>query len=142
MTKLSAHFTLEEMTVSQEAARRGLDNTPEGQALANLRKTANAMELVRAYLTHPILVSSGYRSPEVNRAVGGSKTSAHVQGYAVDFTSPGFGTPLQICRSIERSPLQFDQLIHEFGRWVHISFDPKNRRQVLTIDKNGTRNGL
>lgn len=137
MTKLTAHFSLEELTVSQEGARRGLNNTPDGQPLANLRKTANGMELVRAYLTHPIFVSSGYRSPEVNKAVGGSPTSAHVQGFAADFISPGFGTPLKICRTIECSPLHFDQLILEFGQWVHISFDPRNRREVLTAKKVG-----
>lgn len=136
-------FTYEEMTVSQTAARKGIDNKPTGAALTNLAKTAGNMVAVRLLLGNkPIIVSSGYRSPALNAVVGGSDTSAHTLGFAVDFTCPGFGTPLQIAKYIEQSGLQYDQLIHEFNSWVHISFDPRMRRQELTITSSGTVTGL
>ena len=89
------------------------------------------MERVRELLGNvAIKVNSAYRSPAVNKAVGGSKTSAHTLGYAVDFTAYGH-TPLTIANTLAKSDLKFDQLIYE-GTWVHISFDPKMRREVLT----------
>lgn len=129
--KLSPNFHLDEFTTSQTAGRLGLDNTPPAEVLEHLKRTADRMENVRAFLANPILVTSGYRSPAVNRAIGGSKTSAHVQGYAVDFICPGFGDPLKVCKALAGSGLTFDQLIEE-GSWVHLSFDPRGRRQVLT----------
>jgi putative chitinase len=81
-------------------------------------------------------VSSGYRGRALNRAVGGSRTSAHLSGHAVDFNCYGFGDPLAVCRAIAGSDLAFDQLIEE-GSWVHISFDPRMRRQVLTHRPDG-----
>ena len=136
-------FTLEEMTVSQTAARRGIDNTPTGKVLSNLSDTANHMLHVRSLLGNkPIIVSSGYRSPALNKAVGGSNNSAHTIGWAVDFTCPGFGNPLKIAKALAASDLQYDQLIHEFNSWVHISFDPRMRQQDLTINSSGTKPGL
>lgn len=138
-------FTLEEMTISQAAARYGINNMPKGSTLDNLWVTANKMKLVRDLLgSKPIIVSSGYRSPAVNKKVGGSDNSAHTKGWAVDFTCPGFGTPLEICEVISSSKIMddVDQLIHEYNSWVHISWDPRNRKQVLTIDRKGTRQGL
>lgn len=139
-------FTYEEMTVSQTAARRGISNDPEhAKTVLNLLYTAEMMVHVRKLLgDKPIIVSSGYRSPDLNKIVGGSDTSAHTQGWAVDFTCPGFGTPLEIAKKIAESKLmdEVDQLIHEFDSWVHISFDPRNRKQLLTINKSGTKSGL
>ncbi len=138
-------FTLEEMTVSQTAARIGLDNKPTGKTLENLRKTANLMVEVRKLLgDKPVIVSSGYRSPALNKVVGGSNSSAHTLGWAVDFICPGFGTPLQIAERIKMAPIfkKVDQLIHEYDSWVHISFDPRARKQTLTINKDGTEKGL
>ena len=113
--KLSEHFTLEEMTFSQTASREGIDNTPDKEALNYLHDLAAALEQVRTLLgNQSILISSGYRCPELNAAVGGSTTSAHMVGMAADLTSPPL-TPLEICRMIEASPLTFDQLIYEFG---------------------------
>lgn len=138
---LTNNFTLEEFTFSQEAQRKGLDNTPVKGILSKLINTAESMELVRNLLYGaPIIISSGYRSPEVNSAIGGSKSSQHMRGEAVDFTCPKFGTPEQIVRMIKNSVLDYDQLILEFNSWVHISFSDKNRRQTLIIDRNGTRN--
>lgn len=128
------------MTVSQAAARRGLDNTPTPDALANLRKTAQGLEAVRVVLGGaPIIISSGYRSVGVNFAVGGAKASQHMTGEAVDFTAPRFGTVVEVFNAIRRSGIKYDQLIQEFGAWVHISFSDKPRGQALIIDRNGTR---
>ena len=69
----------------------------------------------------------------VNKAVGGVDSSAHTQGWAVDFVCPDFGPPFEVCRKIVTSDLLFDQLIHEYGRWTHLSFAPTMRRQPLSI---------
>ncbi len=140
---LSPHFTLAEFTVSQQAARLGLDNQPTPEILQRLQTvTAPGMEAVRALLGEAIVISSGYRAPKVNRAVGGAATSDHQWGWCVDFTCPRAGSPLTVARRIADSEIDFDQLIHEFGSWVHISFSPRHRGQVLTIDRQGTRAGL
>jgi hypothetical protein len=137
---LSSHFTLEEMTLSQAAERLGLDNTPTPEALAALKKTCLGLEAVRMRLGGaPVVISSGYRSPEVNAAVGGAKTSQHLKGEAADFTAPQFGSPRAICDALADSDVPFDQLILEYGRWVHISFADKHRHEVLQIDRTGTR---
>lgn len=139
-------FTYEEMIVSQTAARHGIKNTPKDGAYHNLMENANNMLRVRKLMRNqPIIVSSGYRSPELNKLVpGSSNTSAHTLGYATDFTCPGFGSPLQIAHAIAESDIMddVDQLIHEYNSWVHISWDPRNRKQLLTINKNGTQKGL
>jgi len=98
-----------------------------------LLRSAFGMEGVRTLLGAPIIISSGYRSPEVNKAVGGAKNSQHTKGEAVDFICPGYGSPLKICKAIAASGIKFDQLIQE-GTWVHISFSDANRREVLTAD--------
>lgn len=142
--KLSEHFTLAELTVSQEAARRGIDNTPSPDVVANLRRTAELLEEVRALFGKPIIVTSGYRSTEVNRAVGGSGYSQHMVGQAADFSVPSWGSPLEVCRAIVAATpeIQFHQLIWEYAAWCHISWSDAPRRQVLTIDGRGTREGL
>lgn len=145
-TKLTEHFTLEEFVTSQSAARLGLPNKPGGQELVNIKRTAEVMERVRKLLGEkPVTVSSGYRSAAVNRAVGGASNSAHIVGLAVDFTVPGFGTPLEICHALAPhiGDLGVDQLIHEFGAWVHLGLSTgAPRRQALTIDHGGTRTGF
>lgn len=128
---LSPHFTLEEFTFSPEALRKGLDNTPDGEAIENLKRTADGLEEVRARLGYPIYITSGFRSLRVNASVGGSSTSQHMKGEACDFICPGFGTPQEICRAIRDSEIEFDQLIYE-GGWVHISFSDSPRRSILT----------
>lgn len=133
MTQLSKHFTLEEFTFSQTAVRNNIDNTPTPEALDNLFKTANLMEQVRDLLGgRPITVTSGYRSPKLNRGVpNSSKKSAHTQGLACDFICRGFGSPLEITKEIAGSIIGFDQLIYE-GTWVHIGLAEKPRREILT----------
>jgi hypothetical protein len=150
MTLLTPNFTLEEFTLSQTAARKGLPNvpSPHGQAHANLIRLAKAMETVRFILgDQPVLISSGYRSPEVNAAVGGSKTSAHMSGLACDFSCPRFGSPRDICKKLEphMRDLGIDQLIHEYDTWVHLGLRPADlapRHMALTIDTKGTRTGF
>jgi putative chitinase len=136
---LTYHFTLEEMTHSQAAARLGLDNTPPPDVLVQLRKTALGLEMVRALVQCPVVVSSGYRSPSVNQAVGGARSSQHMLGRAADITAPGFGRAVDLVRAIVHSPIPFDQCIWEFGSWCHISFDDNPRRQALVIDRNGVQ---
>jgi hypothetical protein len=145
---MTPHFTLAEFTDSQTAARRGLHNVPsaDSQARKNLQRVAETMEKVRFILgDKPILISSGYRSPMVNAAVGGSASSAHMSGLAVDFSCPGFGTPRAICKALEphMRELEIDQLIHEYDTWVHLGLrEDVPRHMALTIDTNGTRPGF
>jgi zinc D-Ala-D-Ala carboxypeptidase len=138
--KLSTHFTLAEFTTSQTAARRGIDNTPPPEVMAALHRTALGLEMVRALIQAPIQITSGYRSPALNKAVGGSARSQHTRGEAADIVAPGFGTPSDLVRAIVGHPeIAFDQCILEFGSWCHISFTDKPRRQALIIDRSGTR---
>jgi hypothetical protein len=136
--KLSEHFNLNEFTISQTATRKGIDNTPPEPVIERLRMLAATLERVRGLLGNsPIRISSGYRSKELNRAIGSSDNSAHVLGYAVDFTCPIFGTPKEVANEIAKSDIKFDQVIYE-GTWIHLSVDPRNRREVLTATfKNG-----
>lgn len=136
---LSQHFTLSELIVSQEAARRGIDNTPPFEIIDNLRRTAEALEEVRALLGGvPVVVSSGYRCPALNAVVPGSaKRSAHVLGLAADFTASRFGSPLEICTKIAASGIKYDQLIHEYGQWVHFGLsEGPMRQEELTVHAN------
>lgn len=132
---LSEHFTLEELVFSQTAVRKGINNDPSEAVKRNLQTLANNLERVRAILLSPIHISSGYRSPDLNREVGGSATSAHMDGYAADFTAPAFGDPQAIVRQLQRTGIKCDQCIME-GTWVHISFAPAMRNQFKTATFN------
>lgn len=146
--KLSPNFTLEELTVSDYAARHGLDNTPGNDHLHNLKRLAAFLEALRALLGKPISVNSAYRSPEVNTAIKGSKTSQHCFGTAADIRVAGM-VPDQVVKRIIASALPYDQVIREFsdpvrgGGWTHVSIpnmrDAKPRKMALIIDKQGTR---
>jgi zinc D-Ala-D-Ala carboxypeptidase len=148
MSKLTEHFTLQEFTDSQTAARKSINNVPPvgSPERKNLLRTAEVMEKVRTLLgDKPILISSGYRGPSLNAAVGGSKNSAHMSGLAIDFSCPSFGTPRAICKKIEphMEELGVDQLIHEFETWVHLGLTGgAPRHMALTIDAKGTRHGF
>lgn len=141
--RLSENFTLEELTASQTAARQGIDNTPPEGVINNLKRLAAALQEVRALLNHrAILVSSGYRSLELNQAIGGSATSDHCKGLAADFICPSYGTPNDIVRAIAASSLSFKQVIREFDKWVHLSIPEEGqepRKQALIIDRQGAR---
>ena len=144
MTQLSPYFSLEELTHSDTAVKLKLSNLPPAADLARLTATAKAMEAVRKLLGHSIKVSSGYRGLALNKAVGGARSSAHCIGYAVDFRCDGFGTPYDVCKAIAGSGIVFDQLIHEYGRWTHMSFDPRKRQMPLSIfnARKGYLNGI
>lgn len=130
---ISTNFTLLEATYSETAIRLGINNQPNEQQLENMKIAAQGMEQVRE-LTGPLRVNSWLRLPEVNIAVGGSAKSSHMDGWAIDCSSSKM-TPYVICKLVEESNIKFDQMIHEFGRWMHISFAPEMRMQKLTIFK-------
>lgn len=119
---LSPHFSLEELTATQQ---RGLDNTPPADVVENLKLLCDTLELVRMFLG-PMHINSGYRSVEVNAAVGGQATSQHCQGLAADFICPRFSLA-EVVRRIQLQHVTYDQLILEFGAWVHISCPPVGR---------------
>jgi hypothetical protein len=140
MATLSPRFKLRKLISSETAANQGLDNRPPVRLIRQLRRLTAGLERVRAITHHELHVSSGYRSPALNRIVGGSKTSHHMLGLAADFTCPRFGSPFRICKAILRNGMNFDQLIYEHGDaqdggWVHLSFGPKMRGMILTICK-------
>ena len=142
---LTQYFTLDELTASDVAARLGLDNTPPPSVVQNLHALAEKLEEVRCVLGRPVIISSGYRSPKVNAAVGSKATSAHLQGLAADFICPQFGSPLEVAEELAAAGVKFDQLINEYGRWVHIGLRAAYstwRGELLTIDRSGARIGL
>ena len=131
--KLSKYFTLAEMTASITARMNGINNQPSDAVLANLRNFCTLFfDRVRDMLGVPISPTSGYRCFQLNMIVGGSVNSAHVEGEAADFTVKG-KTPRQAIGEIVRSGIEFDQLIDEFGKWVHGSYSTRkpNRMQVM-----------
>lgn len=140
--QLSTNFSLEELTHSDLASRKGWDNTPNAQELANLKRLANFLEAVRTIVGKPIYINSGYRSKQVNDGVGSKDSSQHRLGCAADIRVQGM-TPDEVCRKIIASGLAYDQLIREFDAWTHISVPnyeiDRPRRQALIIDKQGTR---
>jgi zinc D-Ala-D-Ala carboxypeptidase len=127
--QLSPHFSLEEFTHSSTAIAIGDPNQPTQEHLVNLKKLAAHMEDVRALFGKLIEITSAYRNPKVNAAVGGVPTSAHALGHAADFHVHGVHD-LEAAKKIRDSGLKFDQLIYEKNRCVHISFDPQMRQQV------------
>lgn len=128
------NFTIEELVFSQTAVRFGIDNSPNDLVVSNLETLANGLEQVRKLLGDiPLTINSGYRCLALNSKIGGVKDSAHTLGFAADFTARKFGSPKAICEAIAASEIQFDQLIQE-GSWVHISFAPTMRRQLLTAN--------
>jgi len=130
---LSEHFTLDEATYSETAIRMHIDNQPNEQQLENMLTAAKHLEEVRN-VTGALRVNSWLRLPDVNVAVGGSKVSSHMDGWAIDCSSSAH-TPHELCQLVLKAGIKFDQMIHEYGRWMHISFAPEMRQQSLTIYK-------
>lgn len=138
--KLSKNLSLAEATKSTTAKRLGINNTPDEWVKENLRQVAiNVFQPLRDAFGCPIYVSSGYRSPELNTAIGGSKRSQHVEGRALDLDADVYGscTNAQIFSWLKEN-VEFDQLIWEFGDesnpdWVHVSYvyDGLNRKRCL-----------
>lgn len=147
--KLSPHFTLAELTASSKARERGIDNTPPPELLPRLVLLAEMLERVRSTLDAPVVVTSGYRCPELNRAVGGVTSSDHTQGHAADIVAPGCGTPYQVASLLAPlvSTLGIGQLILEGVKgkqWVHVSTHTpeKASNRVITITDAGARVGI
>jgi hypothetical protein len=133
--QLSPNFTLEEFTRSQTAKNRGISNKPLESHLANLRKLAATLEKVRALVGKGVIVTSGYRSPALNKAVGGVATSHHAQGFAADFRVHGMAA-IALAKRIRDSDIAFNELILETNRGVvHMSVKPPLKREVLTQKK-------
>ena len=130
------HFTLDELCHSDTAIRKGIDNSPTPEIKANLDILLAGLERVRDVLGQPMFISSGFRNPKLNAAVGGSKSSDHMKGLAADFTCPAFGTPKEICKALmlHAREVGYRQLINE-QKWVHVSFpdvDQEPDYEVLT----------
>jgi len=142
-TPLSANFTLEELTRSEAADRNGWDNTPNEQETANLKRLAALLQQVKTAVGgKPVMINSGFRSKQVNDAVGSKDTSQHRLGCAADIRVPGM-KPREVVEACIAAGVPFDQIILEFDSWTHVSvpntpeFKPRNSR--LIIDKQGTR---
>ena len=146
--QLSKNLYLSEVTKSQTAIQKGIKNEPTKEEIQNLKDIAeNIFQPIRDHFKVPIGISSGYRSKKLNQIVGGSKTSEHMSGRALDIDADIYGniTNKQIFDFIRKN-LEFNQLIWEFGDdnnpdWVHVSFEKgNNKKRVLRAgrDKNGT----
>ena len=144
--QLSKNLELAEVTRSDSAKRKGISNEPTAEHLENFKKLAeNVFEKIRNHFGVPIHISSGYRSKALNDAVGGSKTSQHSTGEAIDIDMDGSSdgvTNVMVFNYIKDN-LQFDQLIWEFGTkdspdWVHVSYESsgKRRKQILRAVKS------
>jgi len=135
--KISTHLNLSEVTRSETAKRRGISNAPTAEHLENFKKLAeNIFEPIREHFGVPIHVSSGYRSKELNSAIGGSLSSQHCQGEAIDIDMDGSssGVTNADVYNFIKDNLEFDQLIWEFGTdknpdWVHVSYESKGKQR-------------
>lgn len=138
MTDIGDYFTLEELTFSEMAIRKGLDNQPSPVAVEALTALCtHILDPLREKLALPIVITSGYRSPQVNRLIGGSQSSQHCKGEAADLYCR-YRSIESLFNEIRRSDLAFDQVIDEFGRWVHISYSiARQRRQALRAIRKG-----
>ena len=146
--KLSEHLDLSEVTRSESAKRNGISNMPTEAHIANFKLLAEKIfEPIRTHFRCPIIISSGYRSKELNAAIGGSLTSQHCQGEAIDIDMDGTanGVTNRMVFDYIKDNLNFDQLIYEFGDannpdWVHVSYEStgNQRKQILkAIRVNG-----
>jgi hypothetical protein len=145
--QISKHLSLAEVSRSETAKRKGINNTPSGEHLANFKLLAeNIFEPIREHFGVPIHISSGYRSKELNSAINGSLTSQHCEGQAIDIDMDGStnGVTNKMVFDYIKDNLNFDQLIYEFGTdknpdWVHVSYESsgKQRKQILKAVKSG-----
>jgi D-alanyl-D-alanine dipeptidase len=144
--KISQHLSLSEVTRSETAKRKGISNTPTAEHLENFKLLAEKVfEPIRAHFGVPIHISSGYRSKELNDAIGGSQTSQHSKGQAIDIDMDGStnGVTNKMIFDFIKDKLDFDQLIWEFGTdknpdWVHVSYTKAgNRKQKLKAVRSG-----
>jgi hypothetical protein len=131
---LSPDFNLDEFIVSQAAERFGYNNTPNEQVISNLRELCvHVLQPLREMVRVPVIISSGYRCPSANAVIGGKYNSQHLEGKAADFSVPGM-TLSEVFNTVYKY-LPYDQLIYEFGRWIHVSYDGKNNRYQASSSK-------
>jgi hypothetical protein len=141
--KLSEHLVLSEVTRSDMAKRKGVSNMPTPEHIENFKILAeNIFEPIRKHFGVPIMISSGYRSKELNKAIGGATSSQHLLGQALDLDMDGTpnGVTNKMVFDYIKANLNFDQLINEFDySWVHVSYNPsgKQRKQILNAIKVG-----
>lgn len=148
--KFSKHFTLEEMIYSSTAVAKGIDNTPNKAQEKNLQQLCKTLlDPIRIAIGQPIKVNSGFRNIATNKAVGGVSTSAHCSGLAADIVCPRYGNAKQFAQFVAdyliKNKIAFDQVIYEYGTWVHVGLrhpDGRQRNQVITINKYGTFAGI
>ena len=137
--KLTNNFSLQELTSSETAVRRGIDNTPSPEVILNLKALCeNVLQPLRDWYGKPITITSGYRSPELNKAIKGARNSDHMRGQAVDFVLPK--EDYQRVFDWLRKNVEYTQIIDEFSfSWIHISYDSKNlKKQALkAVKSNG-----
>ncbi|KAF0139736.1 MAG: Peptidase M15 [Stygiobacter sp.] len=132
--KLTNNFYLDEFTISQVAERNGFRNEPNEKQIENLRLLCvNVLQPLREIISVPIIISSGFRSFVVNAAVGGRFNSQHLEGKAADFTVPGMN--LKEVFELIPKHFSFDQLIYEFGKWIHVSWNSERNRNEILIAK-------
>ncbi len=133
-TKLSASFYLDEFIVSQVAERHCYRNEPNEKQIENLRLLCmNVLQPLRGIINVPIFINSGFRSFDVNAAVGGRFNSQHLEGKAADFVVHSMNLIDVFNIVLER--FSFDQLIYEFGKWIHVSWNGESNRKDLMISK-------
>ena len=146
--KISTHLNLAEVTRSDSAKRHGIDNTPTAEHLENFKLLAEKVfEPIRLHFKEPIFISSGYRSKALNDFIGGSASSQHCKGQAIDIDMDGSknGVTNKMVFDFIVSRLDFDQCIHEFGTdanpdWVHVSYvKTGNRKQKLRAVRSGSK---
>ena len=142
MKRISKYISYKEATHSNYAKQFSISNKPKAEHIKNMELIAEKVfEPLREWVEHPIQVNSFYRSEKLNKGIKGSGSSQHLTGNAIDITSMGGKTNLEMFHYIKDN-LDFDQLIWEFGlepRWLHISYKNKkdNRKQVLITKKKG-----
>jgi len=140
MKRISKHISYKEAVGSNYAKQKGIKNKPNEEQVENMKLLAEEVfEPLREWVDAPIKVNSMFRSLELNTALKGSKTSSHMKGEAMDITSMGGKSNLEMFHWIKDN-LCFDQLIWEFGKepkWLHVSFSKNNRKQVLVTKKRG-----
>ena len=128
---MTTNFTLEELYRSSFAIRNNIDNTPNEKQTENLRFVANNLEYLREKLgNYPILVTSGFRNKEVNKAVGGVRNSDHLEGLAVDIIIKNNKSIKDTAKQIIETQLEFDQIII-YRNFIHLGFNKKMRRQIV-----------
>ena len=141
--KLSKNFTLSEITHSNTAKRLGIDNGPSKEHLRNIQVLINSLIQPMRSALGPIRVSSGYRNPQLNSAIGGSSRSQHCKGQALDlqFWKKGKMCNKEIYDWVIKSNVEFDQMINEFDfAWIHISYNENNnRKQILEAYKENNK---